>query len=72
MQGSDKNGGFSAQGKQLALLIAGTAIAYIGLQLIGAQQGWSNRAMAFFDLAALAVFGFALVRAFLIWRSGQS
>ena len=72
MQDSDNKGGLAGKGRRLALLIAGTAIAYVGVQLIGAQLEWSNRAMALFDLAALAVFGWALFSAFLIWRSRQN
>ncbi len=72
MRDSGNQSGFAGIGRRLALLIAGAAIAYIGVQLIGAQLNWSNRAMAFFDLAALAVFGWALIRAFLIWRSRQN
>ena len=64
--GSDSSGG--AQGRWLALVIAGTAAAYVGVQLLGGSLGWSMRTLGFFDLAALAVFGWALVRAFLIWR----
>ncbi|MEM7470835.1 MAG: DUF5337 family protein [Pseudomonadota bacterium] len=61
----------SRDGKRLALLIAGTGIAYIGVQIIGVSLGWSARVMGFFDLATLAVFGWALVSAIMIWRSRQ-
>lgn len=60
------------QGRRLALLIAGTALAYIGVQAVGVSLSWSTRTMGFFDLAALAVFGWALVSAFLIWRSRRN
>ncbi|WP_298292650.1 DUF5337 domain-containing protein [uncultured Litoreibacter sp.] len=72
MTGSDDNGARSRRGRQLAFIIAGTAVAYVGVQLIGAMNGWTTRTMGFFDLAALAVFGWALVSAFMIWRSGQN
>lgn len=68
--GAGKNDG-NRQGQRLALLIAGTALVYIGVQIAGASFGWSTRTMGFFDLAALAVFGWALVSAFLIWRKRQ-
>jgi len=64
--GSDNSG--EGQGRQLALIIAGTAAAYVGVQILGSSFGWSMRILGFFDLAALAVFGWALVRAFMIWR----
>ncbi len=38
----------------------------------GSQYGWSNRARAFFDLAALAGFGFALWQTFQLWRARQN
>ena len=57
------------EGRQLALIIAGTAVFYVGGQIAGGAFGWSVRTMGLFDLAALAVFGWALVRAFKIWRS---
>jgi hypothetical protein len=51
------------------LIIAGTAVAYVGVQFIGASLGWSTRTLGLFDLAALAVFGWALVSAFMTWRA---
>lgn len=64
--GSDKTG--ERQGKRLALVIAATAAAYVGVQLIGTALGWSMRTLGLFDLAALAVFGWALLRALFLWR----
>ncbi|MCY4180961.1 MAG: DUF5337 domain-containing protein [Litoreibacter sp.] len=70
--GSDpKHEGTSREGRRLALLIAGTGVAYIGVQIIGTSLGWTARTMGFFDLATLAIFGYALVSAFMIWRSRQ-
>lgn len=69
--GSDNAGdgsGDNRQGRRLALIIAGTAAAYVGVQILGGSFGWSMRTMGLFDLAALAVFGWALLSAFLIWR----
>lgn len=65
--GSDNSG--DGQGRRLALIIAFTAAAYVGVQILGGSFGWSMRTLGLFDLAALAVFGWALVRAFMIWRS---
>ncbi len=69
MTGSDDTGARSRRGRQLALIIAGTAVAYVGVQFIGASLGWSTRTLGLFDLAALAVFGWALVSAFMTWRA---
>ncbi len=59
------------RGKVIALITAATGFIYLVLQLIGAQYGWSYRVLGFFDLAALAIFGWALVSAFFIWRARQ-
>lgn len=53
-------------------MIAATGLAYIGVQAFGSIYGWSNRTMAFFDLVALALFAWALIETFLIWRRRQS
>ena len=70
--GADNDGkGSRRHGQRLGLLIAGTALAYMLIQLLGSHYGWSMRTMGLFDLAAMAVFGWALVSAFLTWRSRQ-
>ncbi|QYX55624.1 DUF5337 domain-containing protein [Roseovarius sp. SCSIO 43702] len=56
------------KGRQAALVIAITAVAWVLAGLIGAQYGWSQRTLAFFDLAALAGFVFAFWIIFQIWR----
>ncbi len=71
MDSDPKGGNTSQQGRRLAVLIAGTGVAYIGVQIIGISLGWSARVMGFFDLVTLAIFGWALVSAFMIWRSRQ-
>ncbi|MEM9434534.1 MAG: DUF5337 domain-containing protein [Pseudomonadota bacterium] len=60
------------RGRIIALVIAATGLAYIGVQAFGSIYGWSNRTMAFFDLVALALFAWALIETFLIWRRRQS
>lgn len=71
MTGPGDNGARSRRGRVLALIIAGTAVIYVGVQILGASLGWSTRTMGLFDLAALAVFGWALVSAFMAWRARQ-
>ena len=55
----------------IALVLAGTGLGYILVQFLGMSLGWSQRTLGFFDLVALALFGWALVNAFMLWRSRQ-
>ncbi|MEL6099936.1 MAG: DUF5337 domain-containing protein [Pseudomonadota bacterium] len=68
---SDGQDSTTKAGQRLALVIAGVALAWIALNFVGSQMGWSNRTRAFFDLAALAGFGWAFWIAIGIWRSRQ-
>ena len=68
---SDGQDSTTKAGQRLALVIAGVALAWIALNFIGSQMGWSNRTRALFDLAALAGFGWAFWIAIGIWRSRQ-
>jgi len=58
-------------GRRLALVIAGTGIAWVLANMLGAHFGWSNRTRALFDLIALAGFAWAVFVAIGIWRSRQ-
>ena len=59
-------------GKRLALVIAGTAAVYLVIQVIGYSLSWSPRVMGFFDLATLAIFGWAFLSAWMIWRKSRN
>ncbi len=59
-------------GQRVALLVAGTGVFWIMVTLIGAEYGWSVRTRSFFDLAALAGFGFALWQTYQLWRARQN
>lgn len=59
-------------GQRLALVIAGTGLAWILANLLGAHFGWPNRTRALFDLIALAGFAWAIFVAIGIWRQRQS
>ncbi len=59
-------------GQRVALIIAGVAVLWMLLNLIGAEYNWSNRTRAFFDLAAMAGFGFGLWRTYQLWRVRQN
>ena len=59
------------KGRFTAKVIAGTALLWILVTLIGAEMGWSNRTRALFDLFALAGFVWALILIYQIWRLRQ-
>lgn len=59
-------------GQRVALILAGTGVMWIIATWAGSEFGWSIRARAFFDLAALAGFGFALWQTFQLWRRRQN
>ncbi|MBE0413188.1 DUF5337 domain-containing protein [Yoonia sp.] len=59
-------------GRRIALTVAGTGVFWIMASLIGSEYNWLNRTRAFFDLAALAGFGFALWQTFQLWRARQN
>ena len=56
------------QSRLAGLVIAGTAVLWIGAQYLGGQFGWEARYAFLFDLAALAAFVWALVVTYQIWR----
>ncbi|EAU45946.1 hypothetical protein R2601_21787 [Salipiger bermudensis HTCC2601] len=59
------------QGRIIALVIAGTGLAWIAAMLAGEALGWSQRTRAFFDLAAIAGFGTAIWMIYGLWRARQ-
>ncbi|MEO9897531.1 MAG: DUF5337 domain-containing protein [Paracoccaceae bacterium] len=61
----------SKAGQRLALVIAGTGLAWVLANMLGAHFGWSNRVRALFDLVALAAFAWAIIVAIGIWRNRQ-
>ncbi|WP_136441444.1 DUF5337 domain-containing protein [Pacificoceanicola onchidii] len=58
-------------GRRIALLIAGTGVAWIAINALGAAMGWTARTLALFDLAAIAAFGWAIWMIFGLWRARQ-
>ncbi|MEP6019033.1 MAG: DUF5337 domain-containing protein [Paracoccaceae bacterium] len=68
VEGQDKS---SKAGQRLALVIAGTGVAWVLANMLGAHFGWSNRVRALFDLVALAGFAWAIFVAIGIWRNRQ-
>jgi threonine/homoserine/homoserine lactone efflux protein len=59
------------RGRVIALVIASVSLSWIGLLALGDTLGWTQRTLAFFDLAALGGFAYALWLLFGLWRSGQ-
>lgn len=60
------------RGRLIAILIVGIALARVAVLALGDMLGWSQRTLAFFDLAALAGFGMALWMIFGLWRSRRN
>ena len=59
---------FSARGRQLAIFMAVVGLLWILVTEIGREYGWSQHTRLFFDLAALAAFGFGLWLGINLWR----
>ena len=59
----------AAQGRLVAIVIAVTALVWIGAQWLGGALGWDPRYAFLFDFAALAAFVWALIVTFRIWRA---
>ncbi len=55
-----------------AVVIIAVAVVWLSLQWLGKGMGWTPRTMAFFDLAALAGFAWALVNVCRIWLSRRN
>jgi hypothetical protein len=60
------------RGRMVSLVIAGTLILWMLLQVIGKQIGLPGRYALLFDFAAIAALIWALVNVFQIWRARQS
>jgi hypothetical protein len=60
------------RGRIIAVLIAGVGMAWIAILALGDTLGWSQRTLAFFDLAALAGFTMALWLIYGLWRASRN
>ena len=60
------------QTRQVAFVLAGTMILWMGASFLGGRLGWETRFAFLFDLAAMAAFIWALVVTFRIWRKRQN
>lgn len=55
-----------------AIVMAGTAVLWLGAQALGAAMDWPVRFAFLFDFAAMAALFWALVVTYQIWRARQS
>jgi hypothetical protein len=60
-----------AQGRLIALVVAGAGAGWIGVQWLGGQMGWPPKYILLADLCAAAAFIWAMVAALRIWRRRQ-
>ena len=60
------------RGRFIALLSVVTAMIWVSVLALGDTLGWSQRTLAFFDLAALAGFAMAMWLLFGLWRMRQN
>jgi type VI protein secretion system component VasK len=60
------------QARLAAMVIAATALLWLGAQWLGGQFGWQGRYAFLFDFAALAAFVWALAVTWRIWRQRRS
>ncbi|MGH1465251.1 MAG: DUF5337 domain-containing protein [Cognatishimia sp.] len=59
------------RGRMVSLVIAGTLLLWMLIQVIGQQVGLPGRFALLFDFAAIAALIWALVNVFQIWRARQ-
>lgn len=60
------------KGRMLALVIAGTVVIWMALNVIGKMVGLPGRFALLFDFAAMAALIWALVNLYQIWRARQA
>lgn len=70
--GEHENLQLARQGRKVALVIAGAMLFWIAMQWFGPQIGLTMRFFVLIDLTVLAVFFWALVVAFQLWRKRQA
>ena len=68
MSDREKDTALARQGRMVALVIVGTTVLWLLVQLIGPELGLPDRFAFLFDLFALAAFLWAFIVTFGIWR----
>ncbi len=65
----NRNNDQERQKRLVALVIAGSGLFWVVALALGDMLGWTQRTLAFFDLAALAGFTMGLWLLFGLWRA---
>lgn len=60
------------KGRTVSLVIAGTLLLWMFIQIVGAKMGLPGRYALLFDFAALAALVWAMVNIFWIWRARRA
>ena len=68
----EKDTDMARKGRTVSLVIAGTLIVWMLLQVIGPMVGLAGRYALLFDFAALAALIWAFVNIYQIWRMRQA
>jgi hypothetical protein len=68
----EKDTDMARKGRTVSLVIAGTLIVWMLLQVIGPMIGLAGRYALLFDFAALAALIWAFVNIYQIWRMRQA
>ena len=68
----EKDTAMARKGHTVSLVIAGTLIVWMLLQVIGPMVGLAGRYALLFDFAALAALIWAFVNIYQIWRMRQA
>jgi uncharacterized Tic20 family protein len=68
----EKDTDMARKGRIVSLVIAGTLIVWMLLQVIGPMVGLAGRYALLFDFAALAALIWAFVNIYQIWRMRQA
>ena len=68
---ADTNRAIGRQGRVVSIVIALTAVLWIGAQWLGGELGLPDKYVFLFDLFALAGFLWALIVTWQIWRKSR-
>lgn len=60
--------GTAKQARKAALVMVGTMVLWMGVQVVGGEMGWPVKLTYLFDLMALAGFIWSLAVTYQIWR----
>ncbi|SFK54232.1 DUF5337 domain-containing protein [Shimia haliotis] len=72
MSGGTKDQELARRGRTVSLVIAGTILIWLALNVIGRAAGLPGRFALLFDFAALAALIWAMVNIYQIWRARRT